>query len=274
MVGVEALGEPSGLDWQQIAGFGIAFGLSALIGLERELKQRAAGIRTYTVVGVGTALFVLMSKYGFTDVLSPGGVVLDPSRVAAQIVSGLGFIGGGIIFVKRDVVRGLTTAASIWMTAAVAATATAGLPVLAVVGTVAYFLAILFLPVCARLVAKLAGTDRRILLVSYVDGMGLLRDMLEAVTQSGFAVARIATTRRSQSSDLCSSERGMTDGSATTMPGIESAKALERTVSIQVLLDGRGNLDTLTSVLNEIAGVLGVDTGVNPKSDTFRREDG
>src|SRR4051794_21057908 len=103
---------------KQIAYLALAFVLSALIGLEREWRQKSAGLRTHTLVGVGSALFLLVSKYGFYEV--PGSnVVLDPSRVAAQIVSGIGFIGGGLIFVRGDIVRGLTTAAIVWMTAAV-----------------------------------------------------------------------------------------------------------------------------------------------------------
>ncbi len=121
-----AFGEPTGQGWTQVGELAAAFVLSAIIGLERELKQKAAGMRTYTVVGFGAALFMLVSKYGFTDVLATGRIELDPSRVAAQIVSGLGFIGGGIIFVKRDSVRGLTTAASIWLTAAIGSAAGAG----------------------------------------------------------------------------------------------------------------------------------------------------
>ena len=84
-------------------------------------------MRTYTLVGVGSALFMLISKYGFFDVLVPNEVVLDPSRVAAQIVSGIGFLGAGLIFVRRDSVRGLTTAAGVWLTAAVGAAAGASL---------------------------------------------------------------------------------------------------------------------------------------------------
>src|SRR4051812_14816837 len=87
----------------------VAFGLSSLIGLERELRQKSAGLRTHTLVGVGAAVFMLVSKYGFSDVVTPGTVNLDPSRVAAQVVSGIGFIGAGVIFVKRAGVRGLTT---------------------------------------------------------------------------------------------------------------------------------------------------------------------
>src|ERR1700728_2461799 len=117
--------------WLQIGELGLGFGLSAVVGLEREIRQKSAGLRTHTLVGVGAALFVLISKYGFTDVLVRGEVILDPSRVAAQIVTGIGFIGAGLIFVRRDSVRGLTTAASIWVTAAIGSAAGAGLPVLA-----------------------------------------------------------------------------------------------------------------------------------------------
>jgi putative Mg2+ transporter-C (MgtC) family protein len=71
----------------QFAELGLAFVLSALIGLERELRSKAAGLRMHTLVGVAAALIMLVSKYGFTDVLVPGHIILDPSRVAAQIVS-------------------------------------------------------------------------------------------------------------------------------------------------------------------------------------------
>lgn len=84
-----------GQGWHQLGDLALAFGLSTLIGLERELRQKSAGLRTHTIVGVASALIVLVGKYGFSDVLSPGRVVLDPSRVTAQIVSGIGFIGGG-----------------------------------------------------------------------------------------------------------------------------------------------------------------------------------
>ena len=86
--------------WRQAGELGLALVLSAAIGLEREIRQKHAGLRTHTLVGVGAALFMLISKYGFTDVLSPRLVVLDPSRVAAQIVTGVGFLGAGLIFVR------------------------------------------------------------------------------------------------------------------------------------------------------------------------------
>src|SRR3984957_5040653 len=122
-----------GQGWRQAGELALALVLSASIGLEREIRQKSAGLRTHTLVGVGAALFMLISKYGFTDVVIPGQVILDPSRVAAQIVTGIGFLGAGLIFVRQDAVRGLTTAAAIWVTAAIGAASGAGLPILAAV---------------------------------------------------------------------------------------------------------------------------------------------
>ena len=89
----------------------VALILGGLIGMERERQERAAGLRTVTMVSLGSCLFTLLSAYGFERT--------DPSRVAAQIVTGIGFLGAGTIFMRKDLVRGLTTAATIWATAAV-----------------------------------------------------------------------------------------------------------------------------------------------------------
>jgi len=85
--------------------------LGAVIGLERERQERAAGLRTVTMVSLGSCLFTIVGAYGFSQT--------DPSRVAAQIVTGIGFLGAGTIFLRKDLVRGLTTAATIWATAAI-----------------------------------------------------------------------------------------------------------------------------------------------------------
>ena len=89
--------EQAGQGWVQLGELGLAFVLSALIGLERDIRHKSAGFRTYTLVGFGAALNMLVSKYGFMDVLVDNRIVLDPSRIAAQIVTGIGFIGGGLI---------------------------------------------------------------------------------------------------------------------------------------------------------------------------------
>ena len=139
-----------GEGWRQAEELGLALLLSSIIGLEREIHQKSAGLRTHTLVGVGAALFMLVSKYGFSDVLEPDRVILDPSRMAAQIVTGVGFLGAGIIFVRRDSVRGLTTAAAVWVTAAIGACAGAGLPILATLTTVMYLLVALVYPELSR----------------------------------------------------------------------------------------------------------------------------
>lgn len=104
--------------------------LGALIGFERELHRQPAGFRTHSLVSLGAALFTIISAYGFT------GSTVDPTRIAAQIVSGIGFIGAGTILQHRGNIRGLTTAASLWAVAAIGTAAGAGLLTMAVIGTV------------------------------------------------------------------------------------------------------------------------------------------
>jgi putative Mg2+ transporter-C (MgtC) family protein len=178
--------------WRQAAELGLALLLSAAVGLEREIRQKSAGLRTYTLVGVGAALFMLVSKYGFTDVLEPGRVVLDPSRVAAQIVSGIGFLGAGLIFVRRDSVRGLTSAAGIWVTAAIGSAAGAGLPVLAALTAGIYFLVALGFPVATRRLPRSATAISRVQ-IRYPDGHGILRDILAEATSLGFVIDNVDT---------------------------------------------------------------------------------
>ncbi|AWZ48876.1 methyltransferase [Clostridiaceae bacterium 14S0207] len=93
--------------------------LAGIIGLERELHSKEAGFRTHFLVGVGSALIMIISKYGFLDILGHTSIGLDPSRMASQVVSGIGFLGAGTIIIERKVVKGLTTAAGIWVTAGI-----------------------------------------------------------------------------------------------------------------------------------------------------------
>jgi putative Mg2+ transporter-C (MgtC) family protein len=143
--------EPTGQGLSQFVELGIAFLLSAAIGLEREIRHKSAGLRTYTVVGTAAALFLLISKYGFSNVLVKDLIVLDPSRVAAQIVTGIGFIGAGLIFVRDDRVAGLTTAATVWLVTGIGMACGAGLPWLAVASTIGYFIVALVFPLILRI---------------------------------------------------------------------------------------------------------------------------
>jgi putative Mg2+ transporter-C (MgtC) family protein len=110
--------------------------LGAMVGLERERHEWAAGLRTHMLVCVGSALVMLVSMYGFAEVQNDPHVSFDPSRVAAQVVSGIGFLGAGtILFLRQEVIRGLTTAASLWTIAAVGIAVGGGLYVAAAVTT-------------------------------------------------------------------------------------------------------------------------------------------
>lgn len=180
--------ELQGQSWVQFGEIALALVLSTLIGLEREFRAKSAGLRTHTLVGVAAALIMLVSKYGFGDVINGSGIILDPSRIAAQIVSGIGFIGGGLIFIQRDVVRGLTTAAIIWLTAAVGMACGAGLPLLALFVTALHFL----------VVYGYAKWERRILseqarlYVQYTPGTGTVERVMQMCNGYGYTVQEVA----------------------------------------------------------------------------------
>lgn len=180
-----------GQGWREIGELLLAFALSTVIGLEREARQKNAGVRTHTLVGVGAALFTIVSKHGFSDVLWAQHIVLDPSRVAAQIVTGIGFIGGGLIFVRRDAVRGLTTAAIVWVTAAVGMACGAGLPLLALVVTGLHLVIVfVFPPVLARIGYQRVAEVTQVRL-SYSPAAGVLPQVLELCTKRGFHVLEL-----------------------------------------------------------------------------------
>ena len=179
----------NGQGWLQLGELTLALVLSALVGLEREIRQKSAGLRTHTLVGVASALFMLISKYGFMNEIEPYRIVLDPSRVAAQVVSGIGFIGGGLIFMRRDVVRGLTTAASVWLTAALGMACGAGLIVLAIATTAGHFLIMLVFPRIAQRFRKTTRSDHGVR-VSYEDSASLA-DILLACSRAKFAIDHV-----------------------------------------------------------------------------------
>lgn len=114
----------------------VAGAMGALVGLDREYRAKEAGYRTHFLVSFGSALIMIVSQYGFTEVLGKEGVGLDPSRIAAQVVSGIGFIGAGTIILNKQIVRGLTTAAGIWATAGIGLAIGAGMYGLGVSATI------------------------------------------------------------------------------------------------------------------------------------------
>lgn len=114
----------------------VAGAMGVCIGVEREYQAKEAGYRTHFLVALGSALIMIVSQYGFDAVLKDGLVRLDPSRVAAQVVSGIGFIGAGTIILQKQIVRGLTTAAGIWATSGIGLAIGAGMYGIGVVATV------------------------------------------------------------------------------------------------------------------------------------------
>jgi putative Mg2+ transporter-C (MgtC) family protein len=121
------------LSWfEAFVRIGAAAGLGGIVGLERELDEKAAGLRTHMLVAVGSALFTLVGAYGFEDFPARS---VDPTRIAAQVVTGIGFLGAGLIFRQGFTIRGLTTAASLWLVAAIGMAAGAGFWMGAVITT-------------------------------------------------------------------------------------------------------------------------------------------
>ena len=138
-----------------IARLGIALALGAAIGFEREIDRQPAGFRTHALVALGAALFTIISAYGFS------GSSVDPTRIAAQIVSGIGFLGAGTILHHRGSIRGLTTAASLWSAAAVGMAAGAGLLLLALVGAVLVVVVLALLEGVERILRRLLRINER-----------------------------------------------------------------------------------------------------------------
>ena len=267
------MGEPIGQGWLQLSELGLAFVLSALIGFEREIRQKSAGPRTYALVGFASALIVLVSKYGFTDVLENNRVVLDPSRIAAQIVSGIGFIGGGVIFVRKDIVRGLTTAATVWLTSAVGMACGAGLPILAIAVTAGNFVVVLVLPTLETRIPKSRWAPIQVR-VGYRGGQGVLTQILTVCTQHDFAVTRLSVEDDTAFSTMARSpgskqehghgkqwddeESGIVDQSL----GGEPPKP-DSVVKLVIEVRGTKSYPKLVARIADIPGVVSVQAGDN-----------
>lgn len=165
---------------------GLAAALGGAIGLERELREREAGLRTHLLVSVGAALFTLVSAYAWTDwhFSNREGLVFDPTRIAAQVVTGIGFLGAGAIIRQGLSIRGLTTAATLWVVAAIGMAVGVGYYEAAIVTTALVLLSLWPLRLVAfRLSARARPQDGR-LAVELPSGASAV-SVLEAVEQSG-----------------------------------------------------------------------------------------
>ncbi|MDO4665182.1 MAG: MgtC/SapB family protein [Actinomycetaceae bacterium] len=184
--------EGAGLDALrvQFVALTVCFVLCALLGIERQVHHKNAGFKTHILVGVGSCIFTLVSAYGFHPLLHST-VNIDPTRIAAQIVSGIGFIGAGVIFVNNDMVRGLTTAATIWLSAALGVACGAYMFPLAIYALLLHYLMVFVLtPLAGRIPSR--GRGDRILL-EYEVGSAVMRKILTVATERGYKTTVSAT---------------------------------------------------------------------------------
>jgi len=170
----------------------LAFALSLAVGVERSRKQKSAGLRTHVLVGLGSAMFTLVSAYGFSGVVGSD-VTVDPARIAAQVVSGIGFLGAGVIFVRNNIVSGLTTAATIWVVAAIGMACGANMPLLAVAATVLHLITVGPL---SLLRDRLRPEPERVrLTIRYVPDRLVLREVLAVGEERGAPGVLLGATR-------------------------------------------------------------------------------
>lgn len=214
-----------GVDWAFAVRLIAAAALGAVIGLEREIHDHPAGMRTHLLVSVGSAGFTVLSIAAFP---APGA---DPARIAAQIVTGIGFLGAGAILKEGATIRGLTTAASLWATAAVGMAAGAGAWITAL--TITVIVVVSLWPL--RLVAdRVIGRDPHIVRMRLlVDDPKALSDVIAVITKTGGRMSHLTTTVRQGARQVAEVEvtaRDLATGAAITAavartPGVEIAES-------------------------------------------------
>jgi uncharacterized membrane protein YhiD involved in acid resistance len=205
--------------------------LGAIIGLERELRAHPAGIRTHLLVSLGSALFTVVSIFGFLDVAGLGAnAQADPTRVAAQVVSGIGFLGAGAIIKYGTSIRGLTTAGSLWATAAIGMAAGAGMAGIAIVGWAVVLFSLWPLD---RIVERIqSGSDETIRVRLRLRGLRSLGQVTDEFAKMGVEVTEVrgewlADDRYLVELDLRPSGRTRTEGLIRRVGAIRDVESVE-----------------------------------------------
>jgi putative Mg2+ transporter-C (MgtC) family protein len=220
---------------------GIALLLGALVGLERETSEHAAGIRTNALVALGSALFTVISAFGFLSMLGIPHIQLDPTRIASYVVAGIGFLGGGAIFHReaKEQVKGLTTAAAIWVVAAIGMACGAGFLWEATVTTLLALIVLILLRFLERIIVPHRSSHLHHLRLELTALTGsLLEQIYETCTQAGIAVEKV---------------------SAQAEPEGESIHIICRVQDATTLVQTLGKLRTLTGVRAVHADLQGID---------------
>ncbi len=178
--------------------------LGSVVGLERERLNWVAGLRTHMLVCVGSTLIMMVSMHGFGDVMGKENVVLDPSRVAAQVVSGIGFLGAGTIFFwRREILRGLTTAAALWAVAGIGLAIGGGMYSAGVAATILVLIILAFLKPVERLISKNVELSKHILRIKIHPKKISLESVEQTLTDAGIKlvemeVRKVAVSESSQ----------------------------------------------------------------------------
>ncbi len=186
------------IDWTTVVlRIAVAALCGGLVGFERERKEWAAGLRTHMMVCVGSCLAMMVSTYGFEDVRGVAHVSLDPSRVAAQVVSGIGFIGAGtILFLRNEIIRGLTTAAGLWTVSAVGLAAGGGMYFAALLTTVI----VIFILLGLKPLEKLFFVRHRqqVIKIKAETGQEMLPAIQQILQEKGMSISYISTEKKSR----------------------------------------------------------------------------
>ncbi|MCW5913205.1 MAG: MgtC/SapB family protein [Chitinophagaceae bacterium] len=170
--------------------------MGSAVGLERERLNWVAGLRTHMLVCVGSALIMMVSAYGFAEVLKYKDVVLDPSRVAAQVVSGIGFLGAGTIFFwRKEVLRGLTTAAALWAVAGVGLAIGGGMYFAGTAATILILIILALMKPLERKLFKSSETQRHSLTIRMIPTKFSLRNLEDTMNAAGIEVIEMKINR-------------------------------------------------------------------------------
>lgn len=212
---------------------GLALILGAIIGLERESTEHTAGLRTQALVALGSSLFTIISAYGFTSFLGIPHIQIDPTRIASYIVAGIGFLGAGSIFRDQQRVRGLTTAATVWLVAAVGMACGAGMLLTAVAATIMALIILILLRYVERLFLLGRSSEAQHLHIEATPVSGQFTGQVyDACTHAGITVEKL-TVRPDQEVDTvivaCHAPNAATlsqvIGELRALPGVRTVHA-------------------------------------------------
>ena len=217
----------------------IALILGAVVGFEREQKEHAAGLRTLALVSLGCALFTIISAYGFLELLTIPHTTLDPTRIASYIVAGIGFLGGGTIFLSRqnEKVKGLTTAATIWVIAAVGIACGVGMILAALVTTLMMLFILFLLPLGEKAILPPPSSNIRHLHIKTASISGqFISDIYETCTNNKVTIEKLTVLPEQEEEEIAiicriPDQQTITKviGAFHALPGVKSIQADLRT---------------------------------------------